>query len=45
MPRLVTLPPDATLGLARPGISIDDPACVAKSWPGFWASLALFEGV
>lgn len=35
----------ATLGLARPGISIDDPACVAKSWPGFWASLALFEGV
>ena len=35
----------ATLGLVRPGISIDDPACVAKSWPGFWESLAQFEGV
>jgi len=35
----------ATLGLHRQGISIDDPGCVAKSWPGFWDSLALFEGV
>jgi 3-phosphoshikimate 1-carboxyvinyltransferase len=35
----------ATLGLVRPGISIDDPDCVAKSWPGFWESLAQFEGV
>jgi 3-phosphoshikimate 1-carboxyvinyltransferase len=35
----------ATLGLVRPGISIDDPGCVAKSWPGFWESLARFEGV
>lgn len=35
----------ATLGLVRPGIAIDDPACVAKSWPGFWESLAQFEGV
>ena len=35
----------ATIGLARPGISIDDPGCVDKSWPGFWESLAAFEGV
>lgn len=35
----------ATLGLLRPGISIDDPTCVAKSWPGFWESLAQLEGV
>ena len=35
----------ATLGLVRAGISIDDPACVAKSWPGFWESFAQFEGV
>ncbi len=35
----------ATLGLIRPGISIDDPSCVTKSWPGFWESLAQFEGV
>lgn len=35
----------ATLGLARQGISIDDPSCVAKSWPGFWESLGRLEGV
>jgi 3-phosphoshikimate 1-carboxyvinyltransferase len=35
----------ATIGLVRPGISIDDPGCVDKSWPGFWESLAAFEGV
>ncbi len=27
------------LGLARPGISIRDPACVSKSYPGFWSDL------
>ncbi len=30
----------AVLGLARPEISIRDPACVAKSYPGFWRDLA-----
>lgn len=29
----------AVLGLARPGVSIKNPGCVAKSWPGFWAAL------
>ncbi|MDY7109137.1 MAG: 3-phosphoshikimate 1-carboxyvinyltransferase [Planctomycetota bacterium] len=28
------------LGLARPGISIRDPKCVKKSYPGFWADFA-----
>ena len=28
------------LGLARPGISIRNPACVAKSYPGFWRDFA-----
>ncbi|NLE85119.1 MAG: 3-phosphoshikimate 1-carboxyvinyltransferase [Myxococcales bacterium] len=27
------------LGLVRPGITIEDPACVAKTYPGFWDSL------
>ena len=30
----------AILGLARSGVSIADPACVAKTYPGFWAHLA-----
>ena len=29
----------AVLGLARGGISIRDPACVKKSYPGFWKDL------
>lgn len=29
----------AVLGLTRPGISIEDPACVAKTYPGFWDAL------
>ena len=29
----------AILGLAKPGIAIEDPACVAKTYPGFWDSL------
>jgi 3-phosphoshikimate 1-carboxyvinyltransferase len=34
----------AVLGLARGGISIRDPACVAKSYPGFWRDLgSLYE--
>lgn len=28
------------LGLARPGISIRNPKCVKKSYPGFWADFA-----
>ncbi len=30
----------AMLGLARPGISIAEPSCVAKSYPGFWQDFA-----
>jgi 3-phosphoshikimate 1-carboxyvinyltransferase len=30
----------AILGLLRPGISIEDPACVAKTYPTFWDDLA-----
>ncbi len=30
----------AILGLARPGIQIEDPACVAKTYPTFWDDLA-----
>jgi 3-phosphoshikimate 1-carboxyvinyltransferase len=29
----------AILGLAVPGIEIEDPACAAKSFPGFWTAL------
>ncbi len=29
------------LGLARPGISIKNPSCVAKSYPTFWRDFAL----
>jgi 3-phosphoshikimate 1-carboxyvinyltransferase len=29
----------AILGLAVPGIEIEDPACVGKSFPGFWSAL------
>ena len=30
----------AVLGLARPGITIEDPACVAKTYPTFWGDIA-----
>ena len=30
----------AVLGLARPGISIKNPACVSKSYPSFWRDFA-----
>jgi 3-phosphoshikimate 1-carboxyvinyltransferase len=30
----------AILGAARAGVSIEDPACVAKTYPGFWRDLA-----
>ena len=33
----------AILGLRRGGISIVDPGCVAKSYPGFWDDLARVE--
>lgn len=29
----------AILGLVRPGVSIEDPACVAKTYPTFWNDL------
>jgi 3-phosphoshikimate 1-carboxyvinyltransferase len=31
------------LKLVAPGIEIDDPACTAKSFPGFWQELARFQ--
>ena len=34
----------AVLGLVRPGLAIRDPACVAKSHPGFWAELDRLRG-
>jgi 3-phosphoshikimate 1-carboxyvinyltransferase len=30
----------ALAGLVVPGVSIRDPGCVAKTWPGFFAALA-----
>jgi 3-phosphoshikimate 1-carboxyvinyltransferase len=30
----------AVLGAARAGVSIEDPACVAKTYPQFWGDLA-----
>lgn len=30
----------AVIGLRRPGVFIKDPACVAKTYPTFWADLA-----
>jgi 3-phosphoshikimate 1-carboxyvinyltransferase len=30
----------ALLGLRAPGIEIEDPACVAKTYPDFFADLA-----
>ncbi len=29
----------ALLGLVSPGVRVTDPACVGKSWPGFWEEL------
>lgn len=29
----------AVIGLARPGIAIEDPAVVSKSYPGFWTMI------
>ena len=34
----------AALGVARPGVSVMDPGCVAKSYPGFWADLRALSG-
>jgi 3-phosphoshikimate 1-carboxyvinyltransferase len=34
----------AVLGAARAGVSIEDPACVAKTYPGFWRDLAATYG-
>jgi 3-phosphoshikimate 1-carboxyvinyltransferase len=33
----------AVLGLVSPGIEIEDPGCVAKSFPGFWQELERFR--
>jgi 3-phosphoshikimate 1-carboxyvinyltransferase len=29
----------AVLGLVAPGVSISDPSCVAKTFPGFWGAV------
>lgn len=34
----------ALLGLKSPGIKIENPGCVAKTYPGFWDDLARFAG-
>jgi 3-phosphoshikimate 1-carboxyvinyltransferase len=34
----------AALGVARPGVSVTDPGCVAKSYPGFWSDLRALCG-
>ena len=34
----------AALGVARPGVSVTDPACVDKSYPGFWTDLRALCG-
>jgi 3-phosphoshikimate 1-carboxyvinyltransferase len=34
----------AILGAAHAGVSIEDPACVAKTYPGFWRDLAAICG-
>jgi 3-phosphoshikimate 1-carboxyvinyltransferase len=33
------------VGLRRPGVSIRDPACVAKTYPGFWEDLGTVLGL
>lgn len=33
----------ALIGLATPGVVIDNPGCVAKTYPGFWDDLALLR--
>lgn len=33
----------AIAGLVRDGIQVEDPACVRKSFPGFWDELARFQ--
>jgi 3-phosphoshikimate 1-carboxyvinyltransferase len=35
----------ALLGLRAPGISIADPGCVAKTFPGYWRALEDLRGV
>ena len=34
----------AVLGAVHGGVQVDDPACVAKSWPDFWTSWAKLLG-
>ena len=34
----------ALIGLRRPGVSIRDPRCVAKTYPAFWRDLGLLYG-
>jgi 5-enolpyruvylshikimate-3-phosphate synthase len=34
----------AVLGALHGGVQVDDPGCVAKSWPDFWSSWAKLLG-
>ena len=34
----------AVLGALHGGVQVDDPGCVAKSWPDFWASWSKLLG-
>jgi len=34
----------AVLGAVRPGVTVLDPGCVRKSWPGFWTDWARLLG-
>ena len=34
----------ASVGARLPGVVIDDPGCVAKTYPGFWQALVRLGG-
>jgi len=34
----------ALVGLRVPGVEIEDPGCVTKTFPGFWAALEGLSG-
>ncbi|MGA1267130.1 MAG: 3-phosphoshikimate 1-carboxyvinyltransferase, partial [Phycisphaerales bacterium] len=34
----------AVLGAVRPGVTVLDPGCVRKSWPGFWTDWSRLLG-
>jgi 3-phosphoshikimate 1-carboxyvinyltransferase len=34
----------ALVGLRLPGVAIDDPGCVGKTFPDYWSRLGEFSG-